>query len=79
MTHLSYNQHNGFERDLSSKLMIPSDLNITLFQAFVSCVYGVSSLGYVMIVFGGAMSICSVLIGRLAKYTGHFIIVITGG
>ncbi|XP_063967448.1 protein unc-93 homolog A-like isoform X4 [Lytechinus pictus] len=40
-------------------------------KSYVTCSLGVGWVGYVMICYGLADAICSVLIGRLVKYTGQ--------
>ncbi|CAJ1077972.1 protein unc-93 homolog A [Xyrichtys novacula] len=38
---------------------------------YVSCALGIHYVGYVMMCFGAANSLCSILFGRLARYTGR--------
>ncbi|XP_071482234.1 protein unc-93 homolog A-like [Diadema antillarum] len=48
-------------------------------KAFVSCTQGPGMVGYVMIGFGGADALASVVFGQLEKYTGRIAIFIFGG
>ncbi|XP_046853528.1 protein unc-93 homolog A-like isoform X2 [Xenia sp. Carnegie-2017] len=47
-------------------------------KSFVTCVYGIDKVGYVMICFGVGNSIFSYLLGKLAKYIGRLPIFISG-
>ncbi|XP_053565141.1 protein unc-93 homolog A-like [Bombina bombina] len=40
-------------------------------RAYVTCTLGIHYVGYVMICFGAANSICSMLFGKLSQYTGR--------
>ncbi|XP_059148852.1 protein unc-93 homolog A-like [Physella acuta] len=40
-------------------------------QAYISCTLGIWNLGYVMICYGVADALCSILFGRLVVYIGH--------
>jgi len=42
------------------------------FQSFVSCPLGVNWIGFVLICYGACDSVCSLLFGRIEKYTGRF-------
>ncbi|XP_071482233.1 protein unc-93 homolog A-like [Diadema antillarum] len=48
-------------------------------QSFVSCTQGPGMVGYVMIGYGGADALASVIFGHLEKYTGRIAIFIFGG
>lgn len=50
-----------------------------LFQSFVSCTRGAGEVGYVMIGFGVADALSSVIFGQLEKYTGRIVIFLFGG
>lgn len=41
-----------------------------MLQSFISCAIGVWNVGYVMIAYGVADAVCSLVIGRLVKHTG---------
>lgn len=40
-------------------------------KAYISCTLGIWNLGYVMICYGVADAVCSILFGRLVHYVGH--------
>ncbi|BFZ13336.1 hypothetical protein BsWGS_16375 [Bradybaena similaris] len=40
-------------------------------KAYISCRLGIWNLGYVMICYGVADAVCSILFGRLVRYVGH--------
>lgn len=42
-----------------------------MFQAYVSCAYGVHNIGYVMICFGVVNAVCSVVFGSIMKFIGR--------
>ncbi|XP_071482235.1 protein unc-93 homolog A-like [Diadema antillarum] len=48
-------------------------------QSFVSCTQGPGMVGYVMIGYGGADALASVIFGQLEEYTGRIAIFIFGG
>ncbi|XP_063297849.1 protein unc-93 homolog A-like, partial [Pelobates fuscus] len=67
-------------RDIRQCLLIP----LTMFsgfqqgflssdytKAYVTCTLGIHFVGYVMICFGAANSICSILFGKISQYTGR--------
>ncbi|KAK6183950.1 hypothetical protein SNE40_006512 [Patella caerulea] len=43
-------------------------------KAFISCSLGISMVGFIMACFGGSTAILALLIGRLAKYTGRYLL-----
>ncbi|XP_044732674.1 UNC93-like protein [Chrysoperla carnea] len=47
-------------------------------QAYISCVLGISSVGYVMICFGVVNAICSLIFGSVMKYIGRIPILALG-
>lgn len=51
---------------------------ILCFQAYVSCVLGIRSIGYVMICFGVVNALCSLVFGSAMKFIGRFPILIMG-
>ncbi|BFZ19852.1 hypothetical protein BsWGS_22891 [Bradybaena similaris] len=40
-------------------------------KAYISCTLGIWNVGYIMICYGVADAICSILFGRLVQYVGH--------
>ena len=57
---------------LSCKLILASYLmQNSLFQAYVSCGWGISNIGFVMICFGVCNGIAAIFIGNLIKITGR--------
>ena len=51
---------------------------ILLIQSFVTCIFGIDKVGYVMICFGVGDSLFSYLLGKLTKYVGRIPIFISG-
>lgn len=49
-----------------------------MFQSFVTCIFGIDKVGYVMICFGVGDSLFSYLLGKLTKYIGRVPIFISG-
>ena len=56
----------------------PEILSLCPFQSFVTCIFGIDKVGYVMICFGVGDSLFSYLLGKLTKYTGRVPIFISG-
>ncbi|XP_061099043.1 protein unc-93 homolog A-like isoform X2 [Conger conger] len=70
-------------RDRRQLLLIPLTMYSGLEQGFLSgdytkyyvtCALGIHIVGYAMICFGATNSICSLVFGRLAKYTGRVVL-----
>lgn len=47
-----------------------------MFQSFVSCAWGISNIGYVMICYGVANAIAALATGSVVKLTGRIPVVI---
>ena len=47
-------------------------------QSYTTCALGIQFVGYVMICFGAADALCSVLFGRLARHTGRTVLFALG-
>ncbi|XP_052607544.1 protein unc-93 homolog A isoform X2 [Peromyscus californicus insignis] len=47
-------------------------------KSFATCALGIHFVGYVMICFSGASSLCSLLYGKISKYTGRAALFVLG-
>lgn len=54
------------------------NISTFLIQSFVTCIFGIDKVGYVMICFGVGDSLFSYLLGKLTKYVGRIPIFISG-
>src|SRR5438105_2546609 len=48
-----------------------AQLNFELFQAYISCAWGVENIGFVMMCFGVCAAVSSLIIGKVVEYTGR--------
>lgn len=47
-------------------------------QSYATCALGIHFVGYVMICFSAVTSLCSLLCGKISKYTGRAALYVTG-
>lgn len=47
-------------------------------QSYATCALGIHFVGYVMICFSAVTSLCSLLYGKISKYTGRAALYVTG-
>ncbi|XP_061482362.1 protein unc-93 homolog A isoform X2 [Rhineura floridana] len=48
-------------------------------KSYVTCALGINFVGYVMICFSGANSLCSMLFGKISQFTGRKVLFALGG
>lgn len=63
------------QRKRSERLFLRNSVSL---QNYVTCALGIHYVGFVMMCFGAANSVCSFLFGRLARYTGRLALVCLG-
>jgi hypothetical protein len=54
-------------------------LFVVFFQSFISCPLGIQKLGFVMATYGASTTVFALIVARISKYTGRYILFTIAG